>query len=826
MSLTYLNAAMIEQPASINQLSAANLQTTSLTGVLAIITSLTANNLQIGSIAGVQNIVGNLNITGDINALSGVVYALSGNSTQWNQVFSNVQANSATWEESAEILPTITNYLSTNSVLALNFNTLGTISSGGNNLTNVFVAGSFLAPLTSTWNNTTTTVNAVTGRFSNTSTVVEGASANWNNTTSTLTQLSSDIVNNKTTIASNSSNWQTVYTQFSLVSAQYATEYSLVVANSATWGSGGALFTTVTESSSNWNQAYASANALSSTILNNQTTLALNSATWNIGLSTTTTVAQNSSLWNAGYNNSTIVVQNSSNWDNTYTTFSTNSGNYDNLISVVTQNSATWEESADILPTILTYLSTTNVVVSSLQGIDNNLNIIGNLTVVGSISALSALQITETTFLTGYVTLLSSLQIEGNVTTTSGSFVSGSTNIENIFVSDLTFQPLATRWNNTTTSVNSNSATWNASFVVPNLSTIVRSGSADWNNTYTAVSLNSASWNNVYSAFSPTSAAIISLTTAVQSNSSDKIYIEANDSTNAIKVKQSGSGNAVVIEDSSGTDTTPLIIDTNGRVTIGHTSTIVTANVENEPRTPKVAVLGTSIGTNSLGLYSYATSNNEAANLIFSRGTSNAVGVNGVVSNGSVLGGISWVGDDSESLQTAAAIVGVVDGEVIVGSVPGKISVRTQAVSGAGLIERLSINNRGALLINTVSPVTVTSAGYVGIGTVNPNHALTVGGNISATGIFATIEGTSTNWNNTYTTVQTYSASWEESADILPTVTNYLSTSNVILSGLTTQNITITSSNVFSKTTMANLVSALAITVNGSTLYLPLLSAI
>lgn len=40
-------------------------------------------------------------------------------------------------------------------------------------------------------------------------------------------------------------------------------------------------------------------------------------------------------------------------------------------------------------------------------------------------------------------------------------------------------------------------------------------------------------------------------------------------------------------------------------------------------------------------------------------------------------------------------------------------------------------------------------------------------------------------WDSTYETVKSLSSTWEESAEILPTVTNYLSTSNVLLSSLT-----------------------------------------
>jgi hypothetical protein len=58
--------------------------------------------------------------------------------------------------------------------------------------------------------------------------------------------------------------------------------------------------------------------------------------------------------------------------------------------------------------------------------------------------------------------------------------------------------------------------------------------------------------------------------------------------------------------------------------------------------------------------------------------------------------------------------------------------------------------------------------------------------------------GNSSQWNSAYTTVQANSASWEESAEILPTVTNYLSTNNVLISGLNvTNNLTVDTNTLF-----------------------------
>lgn len=76
----------------------------------------------------------------------------------------------------------------------------------------------------------------------------------------------------------------------------------------------------------------------------------------------------------------------------------------------------------------------------------------------------------------------------------------------------------------------------------------------------------------------------------------------------------------------------------------------------------------------------------------------------------------------------------------------------------------------------------------VGVKTSTPNKDFTVKGEISASNTIYDATGNSIQWNEAYnvaTIVQANSANWEESAEILPTVTNYLSTSNVLISAVT-----------------------------------------
>jgi hypothetical protein len=111
-------------------------------------------------------------------------------SQEWSQAYSLIQANSATWEESADILPTVTNYLSTNRV-QISALTITNTFSGINSLT-------------------------VFGNISASSTVYaqEGNSSNWN---SAYQQTSaSDLVRSNTTFETPTTGLSTIQNIVSL----------------------------------------------------------------------------------------------------------------------------------------------------------------------------------------------------------------------------------------------------------------------------------------------------------------------------------------------------------------------------------------------------------------------------------------------------------------------------------------------------------------------------------------------------------------------------------------------------------------------------------
>ena len=93
------------------------------------------------------------NLTSD-NVVATNITLPGGNSDTWNDVSTVVQSNSASWEESADILPTVTNYLSTEQVTVSTLNVTEQLLSANNDLFDLFL----------TPNNTlTTSVCAMSG---------------------------------------------------------------------------------------------------------------------------------------------------------------------------------------------------------------------------------------------------------------------------------------------------------------------------------------------------------------------------------------------------------------------------------------------------------------------------------------------------------------------------------------------------------------------------------------------------------------------------------------------------------------------------------------
>ena len=251
--------------------------------------------------------------------------------------------------------------------------------------------------------------------------------------------------------------------------------------------------------------------------------------------------------------------------------------------------------------------------------------------------------------------------------------------------------------------------------------TIADQGGANWEvgiGTFTSPStlarttiLSSSNGGSIVTFTAGTKDVFISLPASKTNTNDQPNVIAVNSTSDALRVTQTGTGNALVVEDSTNPDATPIVIDSTGRLNVGGTVWYNTGSV-----TPNTQFNGT--GTNaSLALNAWQAGTNVPARIYFNRADSNTVGdFSDPVDSGDNLGIIHWAGSDGSGFTEAATINAAADGATAVGDVPGRLIFSTRA-SGAGAVtERMRID----------------SAGQVGIGTSSiTGYRLRIGGSIT-----------------------------------------------------------------------------------------------
>lgn len=188
------------------------------------------------------------------------------------------------------------------------------------------------------------------------------------------------------------------------------------------------------------------------------------------------------------------------------------------------------------------------------------------------------------------------------------------------------------------------------------------------------------------------------------------LNVDANSATAAVRITQTGAGNALVVEDSATPDATPFVVEANGRVLVGSSSIVNTAFFG----AAFLQVNGDGNERSQLAISRFsADTDKPRLNFLKSRGAS--VGTNSIVSNGDVLGEINFLGADGSGATgypIGASIYTVVDGTPGTNDMPGRLVFSTTADGASTPTERMRID----------------SSGNVGIGTSSPGAKLTVYG--------------------------------------------------------------------------------------------------
>jgi len=178
------------------------------------------------------------------------------------------------------------------------------------------------------------------------------------------------------------------------------------------------------------------------------------------------------------------------------------------------------------------------------------------------------------------------------------------------------------------------------------------------------------------------------------------VVIDGSSTIPALRITQTGTGAAILVEDADNPDTTPFIVDASGNLGIGTTAPAQLLDI-------------TSNSTTVSQLSRYSSDATGPANTIRkSRGT---LASPTIVASGDSVGTVSFQAYDGAAFQPVAQIAAVVDGTPGAGDMPGKLAISTTADGSATLVDRITITNSGNI---------ITGAGLVGIGTTPTGTAV------------------------------------------------------------------------------------------------------
>jgi hypothetical protein len=184
----------------------------------------------------------------------------------------------------------------------------------------------------------------------------------------------------------------------------------------------------------------------------------------------------------------------------------------------------------------------------------------------------------------------------------------------------------------------------------------------------------------------------------------------------ALRITQSGTGNAFVVYDIAN-DITPFIIDDNGVAVFNHNQAVnVLGNVIpgvqlHANANPQRARISATTWGLSGGPY-----------LDLTKSANSNVGSHGLVSTNEELGAIRFGASNGTQWLLSSRISSEMDGTPTAAFMPGRIVFETNSGAGTTLTERMRINSNG----------------FVGIGNTAPNHTLSVSGNVWCSGQIST----------------------------------------------------------------------------------------
>lgn len=169
----------------------------------------------------------------------------------------------------------------------------------------------------------------------------------------------------------------------------------------------------------------------------------------------------------------------------------------------------------------------------------------------------------------------------------------------------------------------------------------------------------------------------------------DPITIDVSSASPAVRITQSGSGDALLVQDSANPDATPFVINNTGDVIIGHTASLVDGNFE---------VVGSTDATSKANVLRYSA-DAVGGGVVLNKSRSGTIGTQTVVQANDSLGSVSFAGSDGTNFIPGAKIEAFVGGTPGSNDMPGRLVFSTTADGAATPTERLAVTETGALAI-------------------------------------------------------------------------------------------------------------------------------
>ena len=184
-------------------------------------------------------------------------------------------------------------------------------------------------------------------------------------------------------------------------------------------------------------------------------------------------------------------------------------------------------------------------------------------------------------------------------------------------------------------------------------------------------------------------------TDKVEKSGTDPVVIAVNSSSNALRITQTGTGNALVVEDSTSPDSTPFVVDSNGRAISGYTNAVTTGSF-----TAPVQLHSSNSTSGNAG-YSAFNWNSSAAAAAYSffKSRGSTIGTPSIVNSGDAVGFTQYFAYDGASWLSCASITASVDGTPGTNDMPGRLVFSTTADGASTPTERMRIRSDGSIAI-------------------------------------------------------------------------------------------------------------------------------